>query len=207
MYEPKEWHEAYAILASGGAVIAGLLIVATAVRADEILSSLHWRLRARNSTLSMVTIMIGSTLVLLPQDAFVLGVELVVFNLTSAVLLPVPVIVNELRKHEGLSIRVPLLAAFFYFIAVLGGVSLIVHWGGGLYLPYVRLLGVFALSRRNGICIVNAASEGIEKVRALHWAADARPRSTSKAARWALLARRDLAKGEVSAADPRHRQG
>jgi hypothetical protein len=70
MYQPKEWHEAYAILASGGAVIAGLIIVATAVRADQILSSLHWRLRARNSTLSMITIMIGSNLVLLPQDDF-----------------------------------------------------------------------------------------------------------------------------------------
>ena len=137
MYEPKEWHEAYAILASGGAVMAGLLIVATAVRADQILSSLHWRLRARNSTLSMITIMIGSILVLLPQDVTVLGAELVVFNLASACLLPVAVIVNELRKREGLSIRVPMLAAFFYFVAASGGVSLIVHWGGGLYLPMV----------------------------------------------------------------------
>ena len=117
--------------------MAGLLIVATAVRADQILSSLHWRLRARNSTLSMITIMIGSILVLLPQDVTVLGAELVVFNLTSASLLPAPVIVNELRKHEGLSIRVPMLAAFFYFVAALGGASLIAHWGGGLYLPMI----------------------------------------------------------------------
>jgi len=41
MYHQKDWHEAYAILASGGAVLAGLIIVATAVRADQILSSLH----------------------------------------------------------------------------------------------------------------------------------------------------------------------
>ena len=135
MYQPKEWHEAYAVLASGGAVIAGLLIVATAVRANQILSSLHWRLRARNSTLSMITIMIGSNLVLLPQDVSVLGVELIVFNLACACLLPGPVIVNELRKHEGLSIRVPVMATFFYLLAAAGGVSLIVHWGGGLYLP------------------------------------------------------------------------
>jgi hypothetical protein len=135
MYQPKEWHEAYAILASSGAVIAGLIIVATAVRADQILSSLHWRLRARNSTLSMITIMIGSNLVLLPQDVTLLGVELIVFNLACACLLPGPVIVNELRKHEDLSIRVPVLAVFFYLLAAAGGASLIVHWGGGLYLP------------------------------------------------------------------------
>jgi hypothetical protein len=136
MYHPKDWHEAYAILASGGAVIAGLIIVATAVRADQILSTLHWRLRARNSTLSMITIMIGSNLVLLPQDVTLLGVELIVFNLTCACLLPGPVIVNELRKHEGLSIRIPVLAAFLYLLAAAGGASLIVHWGGGLYLPF-----------------------------------------------------------------------
>ena len=135
MYHPKDWHEAYAILASSGAVMAGLIIVATAVRADQILSSLHWRLRARNSTLSMITIMIGSNLVLLPQDVIVLGVELIVFNLACACLLPGPVIVNELRKREGLSIRVPVLVVFFYLLAAAGGVSLIVHWGGGLYLP------------------------------------------------------------------------
>jgi hypothetical protein len=136
MYHPKDWHEAYAILASSGAVIAGLIIVATAVRADQILSSLHWRLRARNSTLSMITIMIGSNLVLLPQDVTLLGVELIVFNLACACLLPGPVIVNELRKHEGLPIRIPVLAASFYLIAAAGGASLIVHRGGGLYLPF-----------------------------------------------------------------------
>jgi hypothetical protein len=136
MYHPKEWHEAYAILASGSAVLAGLIIVATAVRADQILSSLHWRLRARNSTLSMITIMIGSNFVLLPQDVTLLGVELIVFNLTCACLLPGAVIVNELRKHEGLPIRIPVLAASFYLLAAAGGVSLIVHWGGGLYLPF-----------------------------------------------------------------------
>jgi hypothetical protein len=137
MYQPKEWHEAYAILASSGAVIAGLLIVATAVRANQILSSLHWRLRARNSTLSMITIMIGSNFVLLPQDATLLGIQLIVFNLACACLLPGAVIINELRKHEGLSIRVPVLAALFYLVAAAGGASLIVHWGGGLYLPMV----------------------------------------------------------------------
>jgi len=83
----------------------------------------------------MITIMIGSNLVLLPQDVTLLGVELIVFNLACACLLPGHVIFNELRKHEGLSIRVPVLAAFFYLLAAAGGASLVVHWGGGLYLP------------------------------------------------------------------------
>jgi hypothetical protein len=84
----------------------------------------------------MITIMIGSNFVLLPQDVTLLGVELIVFNLISACFLPGAVIVNELRKHEGLPIRVPLLAASLYLLAAAGGVSLIVHWGGGLSLPF-----------------------------------------------------------------------
>jgi|ERR1035438_1774092 hypothetical protein len=154
MYHPKDWHEAYAILASGGAVLAGLIIVATAVRADQILSSLHWRLRARNSTLSMITIMIGSNLVLLPQDITLLGVELIVFNLTWACFLPGAVIVNERR---------------FTHTHTLAGRVLLSPCGGGRcqfdcplgWWPvsaFCRLLGVFALSRYNRICPFNAAS-------------------------------------------------
>jgi hypothetical protein len=145
MYHQKEWHEAYAILASAGAVIAGLIIVATAVRADQISSSLHWRLRARNSTMSMITIMIGSNLVLLPQDVTLLGLQLIIFNLACACVLPVPVIINELRKREGLAIRIPALAASCYLLAAAGGLSLIVHWGGGLYLP-LAAYSVYLLS-------------------------------------------------------------
>lgn len=137
MYQPKEWHDVFIVLGSAGAVLAGLLMVATAIRADQIMSSVHWRLRARNSTLSQITITIGSNFVLLPQDATLLGVELIVFNLTCACLLPGHVIFNKLRKHEGLSIFVPLLVVFFYLVAAAGGVSLIVHWGGGLYLPVI----------------------------------------------------------------------
>jgi len=104
--------------------------------------------------MSMITIMIGSNLVLLPQDVTLLGVELIVFNLTCACLLPGPIIVNELRNREGLPIRIPALAASFYLLAAAGGVSLIVHWGGGLYLPLAAYSAYLLLAVTNAYALL-----------------------------------------------------
>ena len=102
----------------------------------------------------MITVTIGANLVLLPQDVRVLGVELIVFNLASACLLPRPVIINELRKREGLPIRNPVLAAFLYLLAAAGGVSLIVHWGGGLYLPMAAYSAYLLLAVANAYALL-----------------------------------------------------
>ncbi len=154
MYQPKHWHEAFVVLGTGSAAIAGLIIVAASVRADQIMTSPHWRLRARNSTLGMLTITIGSILVLVPQDAIVLGVELIVFNLINACLLPGPVILNEFRHRTGLPIRVPLLAACLFLLAAAGGASLIVRWGGGLYLTLAAYLGLLLTAVINAYALL-----------------------------------------------------
>ena len=87
-YHPELWHEAFAVLGGGAAALAGLFMVAVSVRADRIMSTPRWRIRARNSTISMIGIMVASILVLLPQDPFALGVELIVLNLGCAISLP-----------------------------------------------------------------------------------------------------------------------
>ncbi len=144
MYQPEHWHEAFAVLGTGSAAIAGVIIVAASVRADQIMGVPYWRLRARNSTLGMLAITIGSILVLVPQDASILGIELIVINLINACLLPGPTILNVLRDRTGLSmrIRMPVWVVCLYFLAAAGGVSLIVHWGGGLYLTLAAYFGI-----------------------------------------------------------------
>lgn len=154
MYQPEHWHEAFVVLGTGSAAIAGLIIVAASVRADQIMTSPHWRLRARNSTLGMMTITIGSILVLVPQDSIILGVELIVFNLINACLLPGPVIFNEFHNRTGSPIRVPLLAACLYLLAAAGGASLIVHWGGGLYLTLAAYLGLLLTAVINAYALL-----------------------------------------------------
>ena len=74
-YSPERWHEAFLVLGTSSAVIAGLIIVAASVRADLIMGVPYWRMRARSSTVGMMCVMIGSTLVLVPQSRELLGVQ------------------------------------------------------------------------------------------------------------------------------------
>ena len=87
-YQPEFWHEAYIVLGGATAALAGLIMVAASVRADQIMGTPQWRLRAQNSTLAMISVTVASILVLLPQDRFALGAELIVLNVACAALLP-----------------------------------------------------------------------------------------------------------------------
>lgn len=149
LYQPERWREAYAILGTGAAALAGLIIVAASVRADQIMAVPHWRLLARNTTMSMITIMIGSILVHLPQQPAVLGAELMTFNLVCGMLLPGRVIVHVLRKHSELSLHVPTIAAALYVLAAAGGLSLLLHRGGGMYLTTAAYLAYLPLGVLN----------------------------------------------------------
>jgi hypothetical protein len=142
MYQPEHWHEAFTVLGTGSAAIAGLLIVAASVRADEVMTVPYWRLRARNSTFGLIAITFGAVLVLVPQDARVLGVELTLLSAIGGCLLPGPGIVHTLRHRTGLRLGVPLTAASLYALAAAGGVSLVAHRGGGLYLTLFAYFGL-----------------------------------------------------------------
>jgi hypothetical protein len=134
IYHPELWHEAYIVLGGGAAALAGLFMVAVSVRVDQIMSTPRWRIRARNSTISMIGIMVASILVLLPQDPFALGVELIVLNLGCAISLPGRLVFYLLINRIHGSFHLPMLAVLFYLLAAAGGASLIVGWGGGMYL-------------------------------------------------------------------------
>jgi hypothetical protein len=153
MYQPEFWHEAFVVIGTGAAALAGLVIVAASVRADLLMSKPHLRMRARNNTLSMISIVGGSVLVLLPQGAVALGVELIVFNLAWSAL-PVSVILYERKAHPGLSLRLPTLALSFYLLAALGGVSLILDRGGGLYLILAAYFGYLLVAVLNAYLLL-----------------------------------------------------
>ncbi len=137
------------ILGTGAAALAGLIIVAASVRADRIMAVPHWRLLAGNTTMSMITIMIGSILVQLPQTPSALGAELMTLNLVCGILLPGRVIVYVLRKRADLSLHVPAIAALLYALAGAGGLSLLLHRGGGMYLTTAAYLAYLPLGVLN----------------------------------------------------------
>ena len=133
-YQPELWQQAYMVLGGATAALAGLIMVAASVRADQIMGTPHWRLRAQNSTLAMISITVASILVLLPQERFELGAELIVLNLACAALLPGRLALYQLINRVGVALYAPVLAVALYFFAAVGGASLIVGWGGGMYL-------------------------------------------------------------------------
>ena len=160
IYHAEHWHEAFVVLGTASAAIAGLLIVATSVRADQLMGVPYWRLRARNSTLGMIAITIGSIFVLLPQDTHVLGIELIIGNLIGACVLPGPTIINVIRNGTAVSLRIrmPVWVLFLYFLAASSGASLIAHWGGGLYLLLAAYFGILTTA------VVNAYALLVPKV-------------------------------------------
>lgn len=142
MYDPHQWREVYTILGTGAAALSGLIIVAASVRADQIMSAPHWRLLARNSTIGMITLMMASILIVIPQPIAALGVELMVFNLGCAIILPAHVIVHVRRQHAKLLLP-PATAICIYLLAAAGGLSLLLQKGGGLYLTTLAYLAYF----------------------------------------------------------------
>jgi hypothetical protein len=147
-YLPEFWHEAYVVLGTGAAALAGLVIVAASVRADHVMGARHLRVRARNNTLSMISLLGGSILVLLPQDPTWLGVELIVFHL-AWVALPASTIVHELRNPSRSPLHLAVLAAAFYIFSAISGASLIIRWGGGLYLMTAAYFGYLLITVLN----------------------------------------------------------
>jgi hypothetical protein len=142
MYQPEHWHEAFTVLGTSSAAIAGLLIVAASVRANEVMAAPYWRLRARNSTLGLIAITFGTVLVLVPQATWALGVELTLLNALAGCLLPGAAIVHAVRHRTGQPLGVLLMATSLYAFAAAGGLSLIVQRGGGLYLTMLAYFGL-----------------------------------------------------------------
>ncbi len=130
------------------------MIVAASVRADQIMATPHLRAYARNSIMSMISIMIASIFILLPQGTEILGVELIVFNIGCAIFLPAKRAITQIRNSNYTSLHVPVLAVCFYLLAAASGVSLIVRWGGGLYLTMAAYLMYVFLASYNAYLLL-----------------------------------------------------
>src|SRR5690242_10253162 len=121
------------MLGGASAALAGLIIVAVSVRADQLIGS-HWWRRARNNTFSMISITIASFLVLLPQSSTALGAELIALNIACGLMLPGPIVFERLFRKTDAAIHVPAVAVLLYLIAAAGGASLIMQFGGGMFI-------------------------------------------------------------------------
>ncbi len=87
-YRPELWREAFVMLGGASAALAGLIIVAVSVRADQLTGAPHLWMRGRNNTMSMISLTVASLLLLFPQPPTLAGAEMVALTLLSAAMLP-----------------------------------------------------------------------------------------------------------------------
>jgi hypothetical protein len=133
-YDPAAWHDLYLMVGGAAAVLTGLIFVAVSLHLRPILSDRWLRGRAESSLLALMVVVILSGALLIPgQDRRVLGVEVVVVAFISPIqsVRGVAHLVRSDRLRQSAELGIGLLGAL---LAALAGLSLIVRWGGGLWL-------------------------------------------------------------------------
>lgn len=148
-YEPEAWREVYLMLGGALAALAGLLFVAISVRIDVIAKSPHWRVRAFGITFALIGLLIESAFVMLPQEKWLLGIQLIVANIFLLLFVPVRTYVSIAKFSPSAPKLRFIIGAIAWAVAGLGGLSLIVEFGGGMYLLTAACLGLIWLAVLN----------------------------------------------------------
>lgn len=146
-YDPAEWDSFFVAVIGAAAALTGLLFVAISINLDKIVKGPGFlSARAAEALACLLLVLVGSALVLVPQSIRLLGVEILIL----VVPLLVVTIVKQLT-HRRQNPTDPLLWAVSRMACTavatvpgtLAGLSLAVHWGGGLYwLAAAGLLGI-----------------------------------------------------------------
>jgi hypothetical protein len=139
-YHPEAWNELYVMLGGSIAALTGLLFVATSLHVAEIGKTPHFRVRVFGNTFTLVGHLINSALVLTPQPVVWLGIELTLFNIFLFFVVQVRFQIAWARAHAEVQLLRSGLGGLGALLSILGGVSLIVQFGGGLYLSALGTL-------------------------------------------------------------------
>jgi modulator of FtsH protease len=161
-YEPEKWHETFLMLGSSMAVLSGLLFVAVSIQVAAIARMPHWRVRAFNNVFAFIGLFVEATCVLVPQGRVALGIELILVNLFLLYFVPVRGLI-DLSRLGGTLPKLRLVSGMVaWALGALGGLSLIVEVGGGLYLVTVSSLALVWLAILNGwsVMTIEGPSDG-----------------------------------------------
>lgn len=148
-YTPAAWHSFYAVTGTAAATLTGLFFIAFSLRVQDLQHSLFLRTRARYLLLGLIVVVLGSAVVLIPEQplaalsaeilavisGYVLytGVSLVVAARRD----PFPLTPDLVARYVGMAISL----AFAYAASI----SLVLRAGGGLYLLAFAVLLALAV--------------------------------------------------------------
>ena len=145
MYSVDEWHDFYVMVGGAAAVLTGLIFVAISIHLRALVATPLYRARARYLTGGLMLTLVTAALALVPgQGKEVLGAELITIGVLAAGTFALPVARLGRKAPSGsapLDVRVRQ-AVMWASLAlwVLSGVSLIIGFGGGLYILLVAVL-------------------------------------------------------------------
>jgi hypothetical protein len=136
-YSTAEWENLFLAEAGASAALAGLLFVAISINLERIVKSAGLPGRAGEAIVLLLAVLVVSTLALVPgQSATVLGAELLGSGLVAWLIVSV-IHVVAVRGHVAPSRRLLVQRVVMAQVAVLplliGGLSLLLRAGGGLY--------------------------------------------------------------------------
>jgi hypothetical protein len=146
-YSPADWESFFVAVVGAAAALTGLLFVSVSINRETILKGPSMLpSRAAETLASLLFVMISAALVLVPQNVRLLGLEIL--------LIVVPLLTVTMRiqlKFRRSNPDAPVLWSVSRMVAsasatvpgTLAGLSLLAHWGGGLYwLVPTALLGI-----------------------------------------------------------------
>jgi hypothetical protein len=150
-YRPDTWHDFFLGSAGSAAALTGLLFVSLSLHVRFIASSTHHRNTARGSLIGLVLVLVVSLVVLMRQPASWTGVELAIANLFYITAVG-SYQVARFRREGTIARRTLYRAGLGYLLVVvglIGGISLFVGSGPGLYLVAFQVIAIIVWNLQN----------------------------------------------------------
>jgi hypothetical protein len=165
---PASWNELYLMLGTSSAALIGLLFVATSLHLAEIANEEIYRLRAEYTLLILLSTLVQSAAVLMPQSMKILGLELLAVNLWGlsfpVTLLSKAVKIPGARGRGGFSVRRGTIFIVGYVIGIIGAGAVAAGREWGMYGVTVSYTLLLVISIWNGWMIMQGIGRG-EKFR------------------------------------------
>lgn len=134
-YDPTEWSDLFVATAGASAALAGLLFVAVSVNVDRILAIKGLPERGLETIVLLLGVLLVSIAALIPaQNEVALGVELLVLGLgLGAFVGRLPTVSEAAAVTRSWTFMRWLMRALATVPLVIGGLSVLMETGGGLY--------------------------------------------------------------------------
>jgi len=147
-YDPAAWGSFCTALVSAAAALTGLLFVAVSLNLESILKNPEFLPpRAAETLAALLVVLTSCALTLVPQSTRLLGGELLAVSLALLAVTPRQLATRRDRPEDpGAWHRARIATTAAPGVpAAIAGLSLIAHWGGGLFwLAPAALLGIAA---------------------------------------------------------------